>query len=214
MPAYETEIDEALEEGVTISYLTAPESIVANNGHVSGLRCIKMKLGVQDASGRRRPIPIKGSEYEIEADLLIPAIGQVPDISSLKGMKDLEVTPMKTIVVDPETLATSVEGIFAGGDMVSGTATVIEAIAGGKRAAIAIDAFINGVEPKFPPTPNKRADVEKIHVSEEKMEQLKRPIIPLINMEKRLSTFDQVEIGLSEKTARDESKRCLRCDLI
>ena len=213
MPAYETEIEEALEEGVKISYLTSHESILTQNNHVTGLRCIQMKLGDPDASGRRRPIPIKGSEYDIKADLLIPAIGQVPDISSLKEIKDLEVTPMKTVVVDPETLATSVEGVFAGGDMVSGTATVIEAIAGGKRAAVAIDAFIKGVEPKFLPSPPKKANVEKIDVSEEKMEQLKRPKIPLIDMEKRLSTFEQVEIGLSEKTARDEAKRCLRCDL-
>ena len=214
MPAYFDEIEGAEEEGVTISYLCAPESILSRNGRVSGVRCIHMKLGAPDASGRRRPVPVPGSEYEIEADLVIPAIGQIPKIPSLKGIEGLDLTPMKMIEVSSTTLATSVKGVFAGGDAVSGTATVIEAIASGKKAAIAIDAFINGHEdPKFSPIPQRRADVAKIEISEEKMERLKRPKIPVIPIEKRSATFETVELGLSEKTARDEAKRCLRCDL-
>jgi NADH-quinone oxidoreductase subunit F len=214
MPAYKNEIEEALEEGIIISYLSAPESILTDTGRVQGLRCIQMQLGKPDASGRRRPVPVLGSEYEIEADLVIPAIGQLPAIPSLEGIEGLEVSPMKTVQVDSETLATSIEGVFAGGDAVSGPATVIEAIASGKRAAISIDAHIRGIEsPKFPPAPRRRANVEPIDISEEKMEQLKRPKIPLLSMKERQCTFKQVELGLSDKAARDEAKRCLRCDL-
>jgi NADH-quinone oxidoreductase subunit F len=214
MPAYDSEIEGALEEGVKISYLTAPESILTQNGHVAGLRCIKMKLGDPDASGRRRPLPIKGSEYDIKTDLVIPAIGQTMETPAKKSIKGIDIVKWGSFKVDAVTLATTRPGVYAGGDAVSGTATVIEAIAGGKKAAIAIDAYINGIEvPKFPPVPQKRADVERIDVSEEKMARLKRPKIPLLEIGKRVCTFDQVELGLSEKAARDEAKRCLRCDL-
>ena len=99
MPAYFDEIEAAEEEGVTISFLSAPERILTQNGQVSGVRCIQMKLGAPDASGRRRPVPVPGSEHTIEADLVIPAIGQMPDIRSLKGIEGLDLTAMKTIKV-------------------------------------------------------------------------------------------------------------------
>ncbi|MBU0768926.1 MAG: FAD-dependent oxidoreductase, partial [Proteobacteria bacterium] len=204
----------ALEEGVEIEYLTAPEEILEKNGRVAGLRCIKMELGKPDGIGRSRPIPIQGSAYQIEADLVIPAVGQIPDTITSKGIQGLAVTPMKTIRVNPETLATSVEGVFAGGDAITGAATVIEAIAVGKKAAAAIDAFINGMEkPKQPPVPLRRLQVDRIETSAEKLEQLQRPKIPLLALDKRKTTFEAVEIGLSKKVARDEAKRCLRCDL-
>jgi NADH-quinone oxidoreductase subunit F len=215
MPAYETEVEEALEEGVNISYLTAPESIITQNGHVSGLRCIKMKLGDPDASGRRRPIPIKGSEYDIKTDLVIPAIGQTMEKPPKESMEGIDVVRWGNFNVDRVTLSTSRPGVFAGGDATTGPATVIEAIASGKRAAISIDAFIQGIEkPKYPPVPLRRADVLMFEISEEKLEQLKRPEMPLISLEKRKCTFEQVECGLTEKMARDEGKRCLRCDLV
>jgi len=215
MPAYETEVEEALEEGVNISYLTAPESIVTQNGHVAGLRCIKMKLGDPDASGRRRPIPIKGSEYDIKTDLVIPAIGQTMERPPKESMEGLDVVRWGNFNVDRVTLSTTRPGVFAGGDATTGPATVIEAIAAGKRAAISIDAFIQGIEkPKYPPVPLRRADVLMFEISEEKLEQLKRPEMPLISLEKRKCTFEQVECGLTEKMARDEGKRCLRCDLV
>jgi NADPH-dependent glutamate synthase beta subunit-like oxidoreductase len=122
--------------------------------------------------------------------------------------------PWGTIKVDSLTLATGRPGVFAGGDAVTGAATVIEAIAGGKKAAIAIDAFIRGIEkPDFPPAPRRKANVARFEVSDEKMKQLKRPKIPLLSADKRMTTFEQVELGLTEKMARDEAKRCLRCDL-
>lgn len=214
MPAYDKEIEAALEEGVNIAYLAAPEEILVRDNKVVGLRCIKMELGEPDASGRRRPIPVLGSEYEIEADLVFPTIGQVPNTALLKEIGDLETTRMGTFKVDPHTLVTSVEGVFAGGDAVSGPATVIEAIASGKKAAVSIDAFIRGVErPKEPPVPLRRMKIPRAEVSDQKMEQLKRPEIRMVPIEKRKLTFEQVELDFGEKVARDEAKRCLRCDL-
>jgi NADPH-dependent glutamate synthase beta subunit-like oxidoreductase len=150
----------------------------------------------------------------LESDLVIPAIGQTMETPAKESIDGIDIVKWGSFKVDAVTLATTRTGVYAGGDAVSGTATVIEAIAGGKKAAIAIDAYIKGIEdPKFPPVPQQRAEVEKIDVSEEKMAQLKRPKIPLLEIEKRLCTFDQVELGLGEKAARDEAKRCLRCDL-
>jgi NADPH-dependent glutamate synthase beta subunit-like oxidoreductase len=213
MPAYEEEIEQALEEGVTITYLSAPESILTEGNRVAGVRCVRMRLGDPDTSGRRRPIPILGSEYGIEADLVIPAIGQTTHTGPLEKFQGLWFTRGGTIKVDPLSFATDRPGVFAGGDAVTGPATVIEAISAGKKAATAIDAFIKGKKPKFPPVPLKKMHVERFEVSEERMNQLVRPEMPLLSMEKRTSSFEQVELGLTEKMARDEAKRCLRCDL-
>jgi NADPH-dependent glutamate synthase beta subunit-like oxidoreductase len=215
MPAYASEIEEALEEGVRISYLAAPEEIMVRDQKVAGVACVKMRLGEPDASGRRRPLPIEGTRYVIDADLVIPAIGQVPDVAPFDKMNGLAFEGRgNTIKVDHDTLATSIQGVFAGGDVVTGPATVIEAIASGKRAALAMDAFIRGVEmPKAPPVPRRRRNVATFEVSQEQLDRLKRPEIPLLSMDRRTSTFEQVELGLSNKTARDEAKRCLRCDL-
>lgn len=215
MPAFASEVEEALEEGVTISYLTAPESILTQNQRLTGIRCIRMKLGKPDKSGRRRPVPVQGSEYVIEADLVIPAIGQTTERSLLDNIQGIDVTRWGTVKVDPLTLATGRKGLFAGGDAATGPATVIEAIAAGKKAATAIDAFIRGIEqPKIPPEPLHKADVTRFEFRDEKMRELKRPKMPLLAIERRLSTFEQVELGLTEEMARDEAKRCLRCDLI
>ena len=214
MPAYESEIEEALEEGINITYLSSPVEILVRNDKVIGLKCIKMELGEPDASGRRRPIPVEGSEYDIEADLVFPAIGQVPETSSLEEIKGLEFNERGgTIKVDPETFATSLEGVFAGGDAVLGPATVIEAISNGKKAALYIDAFIRGTEkPSRPPVPVRRMRVPMLEIPEEKMERLKQPEMPLLAINKRKATFEQVELGLTEEVGRDEAQRCLRCD--
>lgn len=214
MPAYASEIDEAIEEGVAIAFLAAPEAILLEDGRVAAVRCIRMTLGEPDASGRRRPVPVFGSAFSLEADLVIPAIGQVLDTDFLARNPGLELSKQGTIrVVDGYTGQTTRKGVFAGGDAVTGPATVIEAIAAGKKAAASIDGFIRGVAPRLAPIPPRRARVSPLEVSEERLLELRRPDIPKIPMEKRLVTFDPVEIGFSEKTARDESKRCLRCDL-
>ena len=213
MPAYESEIEEALDEGIKIAYLAAPEEILVSDSKVVGLRCLKVKLSKEDVSGRRRPVPILGSQYEIEADLICPAIGQVSDLTCLKQVKDLELSKWGRIKVDNETFATSRPGVYAGGDAVTGPATVVEAIGSGKRAAFFIDAYIRGVKEPKAPELIRRRNVARFETSAKKLEALKRPEMPLLSMNKRKTTFEQVELGLVKKVARDEAKRCLRCDL-
>jgi len=142
MPANSWEIDAAEEEGVKIHYLAAPVKILGSNGKVTGMLCTKMQLGKLDASGRRRPIPIEGSEFEIEADCIVPAISQEPDISFLHEGHGLEISRWNSFVIDRNG-ATNRPGVFSGGDCDTGPATVIEAIAAGHVAARSIDKFLS-----------------------------------------------------------------------
>jgi len=144
MPANPWEVEEAEHEGVKIHYLAAPVKIVGEGGRVRGMECIRMELGKPDASGRRRPVPIKGSEFFIEADVIVPAISQEPDLSFLHEGHGLKISRWNSFEVDPQTLQTNRPGIFAGGDAVTGPATVIEAIAAGHKAAQSIDQYIRG----------------------------------------------------------------------
>lgn len=143
MLATEEEIEAAEAEGIEIQYLVAPAEILNSNGRVTGIKCIRMKLGEPDTSGRRRPMPIKGSEFSVEVDMVIPAIGQTPDLSLLGENSGIEISKQGTLLVNPDTLATSRVSVFAGGDAVIGPATAIEAIAAGQRAAVAIDKYLN-----------------------------------------------------------------------
>ncbi len=142
MPANPWEIDAAEEEGVIIQYLAAPVEILGENERVTGIRCIKMELGEPDASGRRRPAPIEGSEYVIDAETIIPAISQGTDLSFLGEKHDFELSRRNTFQIDVETGATNVPGVFAGGDVVSGPDIAIRAVAAGKRAALGIDKYL------------------------------------------------------------------------
>jgi len=142
MPASPWEIKEAEEEGIKIEFLVAPQKILGENGEVTAIECIRMELGEPDETGRRRPIPIQGSEFTIETGSVIMAIGQTPNLVFLP--KEVEITEERTIVVDPFTLETSRPGFFAGGDVVLGPATVMEAIIAGKQAAISIDLHLRG----------------------------------------------------------------------
>lgn len=144
MPASDEEIEAAMEEGVKIEYLVAPLQVFTTDGKAAGLRCMRMELGKPDTSGRRRPIPVEGSEFDIELDTLIPAIGQVPDISFLGESSGIELTKRGTIAVNPDTLETSRPGVFAGGDCQTGPKIAIEAIAAGKKAAVFIDKYLRG----------------------------------------------------------------------
>ena len=144
MPAYEDEIEEALEEGIRIEYLAAPVRFLEKNGRVTGVEVRRMELGEPDASGRRRPVPIQGSEYVIEVDGVLPAIGQEPDIECLDETCRLDLGRGNCLAADPLTLQTSVPDIFAGGDAVSGPASAVEAIAHGKEAAVSIARYLGG----------------------------------------------------------------------
>lgn len=140
MPASPREIEEAEAEGVKIQFLVAPSKVLGEDGKVASLRCIRMKLGEFDKSGRRRPIPIKGSEFVIRLDTLVSAIGEAPDVSMLPT--NIEIARGNRIKVNPLTLETNLPGVFAGGDAVSGPATVLEAIGAGVRAAFSIIRYL------------------------------------------------------------------------
>jgi heterodisulfide reductase subunit A len=205
MPAIASEVDEAEEEGVKIKILAAPVKVLAENGRLTGLQCIKMELGEPDASGRRRPVPVEGSEFEVKVDNVVMAIGQAVDKAMLPD--GLEYNNWGTLSVDQVTLHTNIEGVFAGGDVVSGPADVIAAIAAGKEAAISIDRYLEGVDLKEgrPQTVKRVEEVPK-----EGVEKKARHSMPLLEAKKR-EGFAEVELGFDEKTAVEEAKRCLNC---
>ncbi len=143
MPARAEEIEHAEEEGVKIMMLAAPTAILADDhAHVRGIRCIRMELGAPDASGRRSPVPIPGSEFDLEVDTVVFAVGQGANPLIRNTTPDLPVNKWGNIVADDGTGATQKPGVFAGGDIVTGGATVISAMGAGRRAARAIDAFL------------------------------------------------------------------------
>ncbi len=211
MPANEEEILEAEKEGVKINYLTNPTKILGNDGKVAGMECIKMKLGEPDASGRRRPIPIEGSEFTIDLDMVIMAIGQAVDVSFLTKEENFKLTRWGTFNVDPDTLQTNIPGIFAGGDAVTGPATVIEAIAAGKEAAESIDRYIRGVDlKKGREVKHDRIKDEDIEIPED-IEITHRVKMPLLDLEKAKKSFKEVAHGFTEEQAKREASRCLGC---
>jgi NADPH-dependent glutamate synthase beta subunit-like oxidoreductase len=159
MPADEMEIEDCLDEGIEIMELAQPIGIVKEDGKLKALRCLRMKLGEPDDSGRRRPVPLEGSEFELPCQLAVPAIGQSPALEGLTSTdsKEIGITRWNTVVIDPETMSTNVEGLFAGGDMADdGPTVVIDAIRDGQKAAKAIHAFLMGE-----PIPSKDFRVEK-----------------------------------------------------
>jgi NADPH-dependent glutamate synthase beta subunit-like oxidoreductase len=143
MPANPWEIKEAEDEGVKIEFLVAPKKISGENGRVSGIECVRMQLGEPDESGRKKPIPIEGSAFTQKVDMVILAIGEAPDLEFLP--KEIELNDDGTIWVNPITMETSMQGVFAGGDAVTGPTTVIEAICAGKRAAESIEDYLKSL---------------------------------------------------------------------
>ena len=210
MPAWEEEIQAAEDEGVQISYLAAPQEVLTRDGQVVGLRCIRMELSEPDSSGRKRPIPVPGSEYEIEIDQLIPAIGQRPDLSALEDITGLTYTRWGTTEVNSVTYATEREGVFAGGDLQTGPWVAIGAIGAGKEAAESILRYIEGQdmaqgrEPVFNENPVYRPIPEDEPVVE-------RARMPELAVSKRQGNFEEVELGYAEGEGRAEAARCLNC---
>ena len=214
MPAHEEEIIQAEEEGVIFSYLTVPKEIVGYNGKVTALQCLRAELGKPDEKGRRRPVAVEGSEHLLEVDAVIPAIGQTVDSECLQSVAQLKWSKRDTILANNITMATSVDGVFAAGDVVSGPATVVEAIGGGKKAAEAIDRYLQGIpQPEMPPVPVRRRRLECIEIPASTKMILARPHMLLLNNDRRRITFQQVELGYPENAAREEARRCLRCDI-
>jgi NADPH-dependent glutamate synthase beta subunit-like oxidoreductase len=210
MPANLKEIEAAEEEGVKIHYLTSPVKILGKNSRVVGMECIRNRLGEPDSSGRRSPVPIPGSEFTVEADTIIPAISQQPDLSFLPEGHGFSISKWNSFVVDPITLQTNKIGIFAGGDAVTGPATVIEAIASGKRAADMIDRYLRGLELKI----EEEKFEAPIRLTEDeiaKIEKTTRQKMPELSLEARRGNFDEVQLGFDEEGAVAEAERCLRC---
>jgi len=211
IPANREEIEEAEEEGIKINYLAAPVRILGAGGKVKGIECLRMELGSPDASGRRSPIPVPGSEFRLEADTVIPAVGQVPDLAWLAGEKEFSLTSQSNLRADPVTLETGVKGVFAGGDMVLGPATVIEAIAAGKEAAVSIDRYLRGEDLRTG-RPREFPGIGEIPGLTE-VEPRPRVKMPARAGRERLRDFSEVKPGLSEAKAREEAGRCLACGL-
>ncbi|TRZ48081.1 MAG: 4Fe-4S dicluster domain-containing protein [Dehalococcoidia bacterium] len=208
MPAYIEEVEEALKEGVKISFLTTPIRVLSENNKLK-VECIRMKLGEPDSSGRRRPIPIEGSEFIIKLDRLIVAIGQR---SAVPKKFALALDGKGRIKADEETLACSMKGVFAGGDVVSGAASVIEAIEAGRKASISIDKYLGGtgqIDQKFIPEEEDNPCLGR----DEEFAYKKRAKAKFIPLSKKLHGFSQVEYSFDEKTAQEEAKRCLNCQL-
>jgi heterodisulfide reductase subunit A-like polyferredoxin len=209
MPAQSSEIREAEKEGIEIIYFSNPVKINGCDGKVSSIECQKMKLGSVDESGRKRPIPIKNSEFSIEVDMVLPAIGQKPDMSFLSE-EVLYTTSWGTIKADPVTLQTNIPWIFAGGDAVTGPRTYIEAMAAGRKAAISIDRFLKGEDINVNRENEGPSDdyVESDITGVISVPQVKMQTLPL---SKRKASFDEVELGFSEEQAISEANRCLNC---
>ncbi len=216
MPADRVEIHDAEEEGVKFHYLCNPVRIIEKDGKVTGMECIRMELGEPDESGRRRPVPIKGSEFFIEADIVIPAIGQAIDLSFLDEKDGVKTTKRSTIAVQEGTFQTNRAGIFSAGDCVIGPDVLVRGAGHGKRAAEKMDAFLQGKEVKESEGERLETLVEKIKVYG-KDERIgipggqKRAMLELLPPDSRKWIFDEVEKGLSIPIALKEAERCLRC---
>jgi len=215
MPVTEVEYDEALAEGIRVNFLVSPTRIVNDDWKITGLQCVRMRLGEPDASGRRRPIPVSGSEFFATADTVIAAVGQAPDLSFLPADSALERTRWERLAVDANRLVTNVPGVFAGGDFVSGPGMVIEAIAAGRRGAIAIDKYLRGDTSRVEMYDLKPSVIEEETKTdeEESWEPQFRPEIPHLALKERKGSFQEIELSFSEDKAIQEAKRCLRCDL-
>ena len=209
MPAAPEEVEEALHEGVEIMFLVNTTEIRAKENGCFDVQCIRMQLGEPDASGRRRPVPIEGSEFVTEFDNYISSIGQATDIPE---QYNLELGRGNVIKVNNETMKTNREGVFAGGDVVTGPASVIGAIAQARQAASEIDKYLGGdgkIDEELVPyeTPDPWFGQDQSFTDRH------QPVMPCIDVKKRLGGFTEVELGYDEQTAIEEAKRCLRCDM-
>ncbi len=219
MPANEVEIDAAEHEGVEFLFLAAPVKVKGDDdGKVTHLEYLKMELGKPDASGRRRPVPIEGSETLLETDVVITAIGQSPDVSfterSKKRLAELNTTRWNTIDVDPATLQSNIPYLFAAGDAATGPSLVVEAIGGGRRAARSIHQYVMGQQVNA-----QKKELGKDLIAETIFDQVDgvikntRAPMPELPVEERICSFIEVDQVLTEDSARGESNRCLSCCL-
>ena len=211
MPAYPEEIEAAFREGVEFVHLASPAGLVLENGRVAGLTCVRNQLGQAEADGRRRPVPVEGSEFVIEADAVVPAIGQRVDAPWAEDVQGLTWSRRRTLEVDPLTYGTGRPDVFAGGDAVTGPATVIEAVAAGRRAALSMHRFIQGLPLEAEEEGLGRPEDEGYAPIPDGLPRAARPEARSLDPAERLCDFSEVETGLAEEEARSEAARCLNC---
>ncbi len=218
MPAQETEYRQAREDGVLFDWLVSPVEVEADEeGNVCGLTCCRMELGEPDPSGRRRPVPIEGSEFIMEADVVVSAIGARPNLACVP--ESVSRTPNgRQIAVDENTMMTSVEGIFAGGDTVTGMAFVVDAIGAGHKAARAIDAYVQGApmpgpEPKLPVAELTEEDIAARREAGEIVEVTRACTLVEADVGERVHSLCEVSGAVSEEEAVAEAQRCLQCGI-
>ncbi|MHC4942007.1 MAG: NADH-ubiquinone oxidoreductase-F iron-sulfur binding region domain-containing protein [Planctomycetota bacterium] len=215
MPAFAEEIQAAIQEGIHIQPLVSPVRVLGKDGRITGLECIRNELGDSDASGRRRPVPMPGTEHVIDLDTLIVAIGEDSGVDAMTPALSsrIEITKWNTVQVNSETLLTNRPGVFAAGDVWRGPNTVVEAIADGKRAALMIERYLK----KEPLVQSATVNLPGIHVEpsfeEDADSDTQRVTTPRAPAEWRCRNFAEVEVSLSAQEAHRESARCLRCDL-
>ncbi len=209
MPVDPEELEQVEEEGVKVHYLTTPIRVLSQDGaKVSGVRCIRNRPGEPEADGRRRPIPVEGSEFDLAIDLLIPAVSQSPDISFLPEEIGLEISKWARLKVNPETFETNVAGLFAGGDFVTGPRDVIRVIADGRRAALSVHAYLSGET--FQRRPGYFTQVPEVEIDPD-LEKIRRQKISTLPVRERRSLQEEVALGFSKEAAVTEAARCLQC---
>ena len=218
MPANDIEVVEGEHEEIQYHFLAAPTKLIGEGGKLTGLEYQKMELGEPDASGRRRPVPVEGSEEVIAADNVFSAIGQSPNLECLdEGLgADVERTRWNSVLVNECTGRTSVDGIYSGGDAARGAATAVEAIRDGRFAAASIHQQLTGQEPEVPQgfywKAPKLPGVEDGFAKQP--EPSERAKMPDLSVDERRLNFDEVELGLTEEMARKEADRCLQCGVV
>ena len=214
MPASPEEVQGALEEGIDIQFLTTPVKILGADSHINAVECIRMELGEPDKSGRRRPKPVKNSEFTMEADAVVIAIGQKPKMNFLSAGDGVKLGWNNLIDANLSTGATNMPGVFAGGDVVSGPSSVIEAVAIGKRAAVAIDRYIKK-EAAFTTakdTPPVVLEPVRVNRADDNYESVKRAAHNTVDAERRVELTTEVELGFAQDNALEEARRCLKCN--
>ena len=208
MPAYESEIHEAIIEGVEIMELVNPVRFIkGKDGSVEKIECIKMKLGEFDRSGRRKSVPINGSNFMLEVDNVIPAVSQYADLPFIKK-DEIGITSWGTFIIQEDTLMTTMDGVFAGGDVARGPDTVISAIADGKKAAVSIDLYLGG---KGKLNKGPKIDIPDTF-DEDEIVALNRFPLDMLPVDKRMNMDNEVVLGFHKLNAMAESMRCLHCD--
>ncbi len=208
MPANAEEIKECQEEGIPINTLTQPVRFIGENGRVKAIECIKMQLTEPDESGRPKPEPVPGSEFTIDVNSVINALGQEADWSCLTPECACTLTDWGTMNVDPLTLQSDDPDIFAGGDAARGPRTVVEAIADGKQAAISIDRYISGRDLRL----GREMELKIItEPQKDNYDPVARSQMPRLEPQERVKNFDEVQLGFTEDMAVQEAKRCISC---